>query len=139
MNASPPKVFLADTYENERLFQLSVGNWRNKPQITVVHDGESAIEKLNFFLKEKAIPSLIVLSYNLPRKDALELIEFIRSKLEWMTPIVVVSAALPEATIENIFKYKDTYLISRPVDYMQFKEEIAKLESLITVPSECAS
>ncbi len=76
MNNSPLKIFLADDDEDDReLFNEALNSSFFAYELVTVSNGEKAI---NFFRNNDYVPDLVFLDINMPKKNGIECLKFIR-------------------------------------------------------------
>ena len=120
---SPTDVLLAQ----EALEHAKVLN-----TLHVVSDGVEALEFLRregqYF--QAARPDLILLDLNLPRKDGREVLEEIKNdeRLKRI-PVVVLTTSKAEEDILRAYGLHANCYISKPVDFEQFAQVVAAIET----------
>ena len=102
-----------------------------KNKITVVRDGEEAMELLNREEGEDpdALPDLILLDWNLPRKNGYEVLKELKSNGKFkFIPVIVFTSSEDE---EDVFKAYDigaNCFITKPTDFEQLSNVIKIIE-----------
>lgn len=74
----------------------------------IATDGQEALNKLDLH------PDLLILDIMMPFYSGLEIIEYMRSKLNSSTPIIILSALGQEDTVLQAFKLGATDYITKP-------------------------
>jgi CheY-like chemotaxis protein len=84
-------LLVEDSDADVFLFKKAITHWKNSQRITILRDGEEAID----FLKAPSIkPALIVLDLNLPKKSGFEILVEIKKKTDWTKiPVVVFTGS----------------------------------------------
>ncbi len=99
--------------------------------VTVMRNGEEA---LNFLFKrppfeDRAMPDLIMLDLNIPKKSGLEVIKEIRQGPEIKNlPVIVLTTSDDAKDIETAYKLGANCYITKPVDLNQFINVINCIE-----------
>ena len=77
MNTKPLRIFLADDDEDDReFFSEALDSIRPNCELIMVNNGERAI---NFFKDSDYVPDFIFLDINMPKKNGIECLKFIKS------------------------------------------------------------
>lgn len=91
--------------------------------LDVVKDGESAIETFQE-MEDKAIdtfPDLILLDFNLPRVNGLEILKKLKQSMTLRTiPVVVFSTSSSREDIDSCYSEYANCFITKPVDFDEF-------------------
>jgi CheY-like chemotaxis protein len=77
---------------------------------TIIADGESAIDHLS-----RHRPDIVVLDLNIPRRDGVEVLRFIRNQEELDGVVVVIFSSSPKDAIERKAPQADAH-IQKPFD-----------------------
>lgn len=92
-------------------------------ELDVVKDGESAMEAFNKMEGEPVdtFPDLILLDFNLPRVNGLEILKKLKRSLILRTiPVVVFSTSSSREDIDNCYNEYANCFITKPVDFDEF-------------------
>jgi CheY-like chemotaxis protein len=122
--SSPTRILLIeDNPVDVRMIRFALEEqslW--KTQITVVADGESAIQ---YILETTSEFDLVILDLNLPKRDGTEVLRTIRSTERLASIAVIVLSSLPETVSEGQVKalalHADAYL-RKPVGANEFQQ-----------------
>ncbi len=82
-------------------------------QVTVAHDGPEALDLL---LRPAYQPSLILLDLNIPKLDGQEVLRWMRRKLTFKVPIVILSSSQNRDRISHAYANGANIFIDRPSD-----------------------
>jgi CheY-like chemotaxis protein len=112
-----------------------------KAKVSIARDGEQAIDfllKKNNYSKEKT-PDLVILDINLPRKNGLEVLKFIKSNESLMhIPVIMLTTSSSEKDISNSYKNHANCFIIKPLGLEEFMKAIHEIEnfwfSLVKLP-----
>lgn len=115
-------------------------------QISVVRDGKSAMD----FLKKEGEyhnvdgPDLMLLDLNLPRKNGLEVLQFVKSNSNLMhIPVIILSTSSSERDIDQCYENFANCYITKPVDIENFFKVISTIEnfwlSIVKLPMKNTS
>ncbi|WP_373539665.1 response regulator [Chamaesiphon sp.] len=106
--------------------------------LSVVADG---VEAMNFLHKCAILPDLILLDWNLPRKDGREVLMEIRAdeRLQRI-PVIVLTTSQAEEDIIKAYNLHANCYITKPVDFHQFVHIIQSIEefwfTIVELPPE---
>lgn len=90
--------------------------------ITTAKDGREAMDELNC-----TVPDLIVTDIMMPFYNGLEIIGFVRSKLELKTPIIVLSTVGLEKTVLEAFELGADDFITKPFSPDELSMRVSRL------------
>lgn len=91
--------------------------------LEIVRDGNEAYSFLNFGASDpvKALPDLIFLDLNLPRKSGLEFLEEMRAENRFrLIPVVVLTTSKAEDDIRKSYTHYANSYIVKPIDLNDF-------------------
>ena len=93
-------------------------------QVTVLHDGNKALDWIN----QNTPVDLISLDLMLPRKDGLQLLRHIRAQPAWeKVPILVMSSKSDEATVQAALQAGANVYLTKPIQPDAYLAQIQKL------------
>lgn len=121
------KILLADDDENDRLLFLDALNeLKTKTIIHTVNDGVELMEYLN--KKDIALPQLLFLDLNMPRKNGFECLKEIRAnhRLNDLA-IAIFSTSLSEKDIEETLINGANIYINKPNSFEALKQALSKV------------
>ncbi len=98
--------------------------------ITVVTDGEAALEYLNRTGKHRDAtqPGLILLDLNLPKKDGRQILEEIKSDSALKTiPVVVLTSSDEADDIKHAYEHMASCYVQKPLEFDEFMTVIVRL------------
>ena len=131
MKKNPLIILLADDDESDRLlFEEAFGELTIKSVVHTVNNGMQLMDYLT--KKDAALPHLIFLDLNMPRKNGLECLKEIRDneKLKKI-PVAIYSTSASKNDIEETFRNGANVYIKKPSDFSILKELLAKVISAI--------
>ena len=100
--------------------------------ISTVNNGEKAIQFLEMSspYQDVSLPDLILLDVNLPRKNGLEVLKFIKGseKLKQI-PVIILTTSSSEKDISASYKNYANCYITKPVEIDDFLKTVAKIEN----------
>lgn len=91
--------------------------------LDVAKDGEEALKYLFQIdgYRESAVPDIIFLDLNLPRKNGFEVLQIIKSDQTLKSiPVIVFSTSSSEFDINNSYEHKANCYVTKPVDFDDF-------------------
>jgi CheY-like chemotaxis protein len=102
-------------------------------------DGVEAIEYLEN--KEVALPSVVLLDLNLPKKNGREVLSYIRSRKHLLKiPVIVLTTSSDKRDISACYEMGANSYIQKPVDMHGFIEAIKMLKNywfeIVILPNE---
>jgi DNA-binding response OmpR family regulator len=132
------QILLVEDSPDDVLFtQEAFADAEFEHELHVVRDGEAAME----FLRDpsRALPDLMLLDLNLPRKDGREVLTEVKADAELRElPIVVLTTSSSDEDIMHSYRsYVNSY-IRKPVTFDKFVEAVQAIGrywfSLVTLP-----
>jgi len=136
MDSKPLQIILADDDENDRTnFTDAIEESRIKSVVFTVIDGVALMDYLNN--TATAIPHLIFLDLNMPRKNGLTCLKEIRQseKLKEVA-VAIYSTSSYAKDIEETFKQGANIYIKKPTDFKVLKNVLGKVLSVVYVYRE---
>jgi CheY-like chemotaxis protein len=129
MENGPLKILLADDDESDRLlFKEAFGELKIKTVVHTVNNGMQLMEYLT--KKDAALPHLVFLDLNMPRKNGLECLKEIRSIEKFKEiPIAIYSTSASKNDIEETFRNGANVYIKKPSDFNILKQLLEKVVS----------
>jgi CheY-like chemotaxis protein len=129
MENEPLMILLADDDESDRyLFKEAMGELKIKSVVHTVNNGTQLMDYLN--KKDTALPDLLFLDLNMPRKNGLEcLIEIRNNEKIKNIPIAIYSTSASKNDIEETFRHGANVYIKKPSDFNILKQLLAKVVS----------
>jgi CheY-like chemotaxis protein len=136
-------LLVEDNPGDVNLTRIAIADREIDVNLSVVTDG---VEAMNFLHRKgeyhHAIhPDLILLDWNLPRKDGREVLVEIRAdeKLQRI-PVVVLTTSQAEEDILKAYNLHANCFITKPVDFHQFAQIVRSIEdfwfTIVQLPSE---
>ncbi len=93
-------------------------------QVTVLHDGNAAVE----WIAQNDPVDLISLDLMLPRKDGLQLLHYIRAQPAWeKVPILVMSSKSDESTVQTVLNAGANVYLTKPIQPDAYLAQVQKL------------
>jgi CheY-like chemotaxis protein len=152
INSRPIEILLVEDNPGDvNLTRLALADYRRETlrereinvNLSVVADG---VEAMNFLHRQgeydRAIhPDLILLDWNLPRKDGREVLVEIRAdeRLQRI-PVVVLTTSQAEEDILKAYNLHANCYITKPLDFNQFVRIVQSIEdfwfTIVQLPSE---
>lgn len=124
------KLLLVDDSSNNR---AAISCWLNEEDYEILHaiDGTSAVK-----ITEAFLPDIVLLDYNLPDIDGIEVCQKIRSNTNLpFIPIIMMSSYAPEANVMALEQGVDEF-IAMPVKPTELKSRIKAMLRLKKAVSE---
>ncbi len=97
--------------------------------ITVIDNGDDAIDYLLSAANSRNLPSIIILDLNLPRKSGIEVLAVIKKKpILKLIPIVVLTSSEAERDITESYNLHANSYIAKPVDFDEYFKVLTNIE-----------
>jgi CheY-like chemotaxis protein len=145
-SGAPARILLVeDNLADVRLTQESLKDCTFSNQLYVAKDGEEAIQFLcqegNY--QSVARPHLVLLDLNLPRKNGLEVLAFIKNSPALRgIPVIMLTSSRAERDIVQSYALHCNCYISKPLDLDKFSEVVKAIEgfwfSIVKLPGDAA-
>jgi len=131
-------LLVEDNPGDVNLTRIALTDRKIKVNLSVVADG---VEAMNF-LRDRAVhPDLILLDWNLPRKDGREVLTEIRAdeRLQRI-PVIVLTTSQAQEDILTAYDLHANCYITKPVDFDRFVEIVQRIEdfwfTVVELPPE---
>jgi CheY-like chemotaxis protein len=139
-------LLIEDNLGDIRLIQEVLKESAHKHELNIVTDGEQAI----FYLKKEgkfadaAVPNLIFLDLNLPKKDGREVLAEIKNNEALRSiPVVVFSSSEAEKDIQRSYDLHANCYVVKPFDFNHFSKVIHSIQNfwlnVVKLPGQYAS
>ena len=124
------KIVLADDDEDDRLFfSEAFEELKINTKVSTVNDGVYLMEYLNS--EESALPHVLFLDLNMPRKSGMECLKEIRSNDKFKDiAIAIYSTSSSDEDIENTFVYGANIYIKKPSDFKSLKKILSDVVTI---------
>lgn len=98
--------------------------------LSVIKDGEAAIEYFENNKNSSALPDLILLDINLPKKSGHEVLVFLKaSELLKHIPVIMLTTSSSQKDILLGYKNHVNCYLVKPLDVLNFKDIVSKIET----------
>lgn len=106
--------------------------------VTLVRDGEAALDLLQQSNGQTFKPNLVLLDLNLPNLGGFEVLRAIKTNPQLRSlPVIILTASVLEEDMERAHHLRADAYLSKPFDAEGFHEVVATVEQLLT-PSSAA-
>ena len=136
-------LLVEDNPGDVNLTRIALADGKINVNLSVVADGVEAINFLNRHgeYHQAVFPDLILLDWNLPRKDGRELLLEIKTDERFQRiPIVVLTTSEAEEDIIKAYALHANCYITKPVDFNKFVQIIQSIEdfwfNIVQLPPE---
>jgi len=147
MRNKPIEILLAE--DNPGDARLTVEGFKDakvKNNITVVEDGKEALAYLRHEepYANAALPDLILLDLNMPKKDGREVLAEIKADEKLMRiPVLVFTISNAEKDILEAYNLQASAFITKPIDLEEFLTVVKSLEdfwlTIVKLPQDVSS
>ena len=119
-----------DNPADAELIRDGLSTTNHPVEVTVVHDGASALSFLNEEAKApKRQADLVVLDLNLPGKHGREVLREIRASADLCKiPVVILSSSSADKDIEGTYALGANCYVTKPVGFREFMDVIHRIE-----------
>ncbi len=139
----PSHVLLIEDNEGDILLTTEALEERDlADKITVIRDGKLAIEYLdNLVVKDHhALPDIILLDINLPKKNGHEVLQHIKESFELkQIPVIMLTTSSAEQDILESYKNYANCYITKPTDAEAYNSAMESIENFwmqtVTLPN----
>ena len=131
MNKENINILLADDDKSDcYLFERVLEMITVSTTFNSVHDGEKLMEFLND--KTRALPTVLFLDLNMPRKNGFKCLEEIKLNKKLMQmPVIIFSTSFEQDIADQLYKNGAHFYICKPNDFNHLKEVIYQALQLI--------
>lgn len=124
-------LLIEDNPGDVRLTQEAFKDSKVSLLLHVVTDGAEGINFLNKNSPYEGVdmPDLILLDWNLPKKDGKEVLEFVKNDVELRRiPVIILTTSTAEQDLSKAYSLNANSYINKPVDFDRFFDIIQKIE-----------
>jgi CheY-like chemotaxis protein len=124
-------LLVEDNPGDANLTRIALADREINVHLSVVADG---VEAMNFLhrqgeYQQASPPDLILLDWNLPRKDGREVLVEIRADIRFQRiPVVVLTTSQAEEDILKAYNLHANCYITKPVDFNHFVQIVQSIE-----------
>lgn len=135
MNSPQRRLRILLVEDNEfdiELIREALTHWETQPLLETANDGEKAISFLNGRAAEtrSALPDLILLDLNLPKKSGVEVLRQIKSSRDLAAiPVIVLTTSDREADINQAYGNLATCYLTKPLEFASLVDRIRAVET----------
>ncbi len=126
-------VIAEDDEDDYLLISEALKKAENVGLIHWAKDGEELLSYLdsceNASNAQEKVPSLIILDFNMPKKDGREALEEIKAHpIRKNIPVIVLSTSQAESDIQQAYQLGANSFIQKPFKYIDFKSTIEVIQ-----------
>ena len=127
-------LLVEDNADHVELIMEALQNGGLMNQITVVHDGEEALDYIyrrgKYLALDPPEPDFIILDIKLPIKDGFEVLREIKKNTRLKTiPIVLLTTSGTESEIEKGYKLGANSFVIKPLNFKEFTEKVKDIQT----------
>lgn len=131
-------LLVEDNPGDVNLTRIALAEREIRVNLSVVADG---VEAMNFLHNHAVHPDLILLDWNLPRKDGGEvLIEIRADERLQRIPVIVLTTSQAQEDILRAYDLHANCYITKPVEFGRFVEVVQSIEdfwfTIVELPSQ---
>lgn len=125
-------LLVEDSKSDAFLFQRAVKNMKIKPSISIVQDGEDALEYLlakgKYSNLDRRLPKVIFMDLKLPKVSGLEVIEKIKQYPETAKiPIVILTSSNEERDLDKAYELGVNSYLVKPIQMDYYNKLISEV------------
>lgn len=136
-------LLVEDNPADVRLIQEALKEGQIRNHLSVAADGEEALDFLYMRGTYAAAPrpDIILLDFNLPKKDGREVLEIVKHDPRLRrTPVIVMTTSHLERDVFNAYDNHANAFINKPLDFEHFIKVVASIEGfwfdIVRLPRE---
>jgi len=123
---TPWMLLVEDNPRDAEITQRALGCREDTTRLTVVGDGERALELLEDAAQADGLPMLVLLDLNLPRINGIEVLERIRARAELRRlPVVILTTSKRDEDVARCYDLGVNTYITKPIRVEQFLAAMA--------------
>jgi CheY-like chemotaxis protein len=108
-------------------------------KVTVIRNGEEAINFFKGLNKKEHHPDLVLLDINLPKISGHEVLTYLKNDDTFKSiPVIMLTTSSSEQDIELSYKHYVNCYITKPIDVSDFMKAISKIEdfwiNIVSIP-----
>lgn len=92
--------------------------------VVVLQDGQKAIDYIEGLDETSKVPDVIFLDLKLPKKNGLDVLDFLRNEKKTKIPVVILTSSVEESDLITAYTLGANSYIRKPVDFLQFIDNI---------------
>lgn len=124
-------LLVEDSEIDAELIREACSYWECPPALSVVSDGELALNYLRDAAERSRRPDLVLLDLNLPKKNGFEVLREIRqSDSLTRTPVIVLSTSERERDVNAAYELHANCYLSKPLEFEAYIQMMKALENL---------
>ena len=123
---TPKKVLIAEDDEDDQtLFYYYLQNRKDIVLLPMTENGVELIEALTRITNTDDLPDLIILDQNMPKKNGLQTLQFLKSRSTYKKiPVMVCSTYLDQSLINSCTTCGASAVITKPVTQEGYNDMI---------------
>ncbi|MDR6781940.1 CheY-like chemotaxis protein [Pedobacter africanus] len=108
-------------------------------RVTVIQDGDQAIDFFEKSPDKDLLPDLVLLDVNLPKKSGHEVLQYLKNSNKYKhIPIIMLTTSSSEMDIMQSYKNHANCYITKPIEVSDFMTAVTKIEdfwiNIVTIP-----
>lgn len=120
-----PIILIEDNQQDELLTLRALEQNKIANEIIVLRDGDEAIQ---FFKTMTIEPHVVLLDLKLPKRDGIEVLEFLRGQPKTKNiPVVILTTSNEEVDIVRSYNKGANSYVRKPVDFNEFTAAVKNL------------
>lgn len=127
-----PIVLVEDSSQDIELTLAALTKARLANEVIILRDGEEALEYLcckgKHELRDKGNPALVLLDIKLPKVDGLEVLQFLKTSLDYKSiPVVMLTSSQEEPDLAKSYELGANGYVVKPVRFPDFVKAVQDL------------
>lgn len=122
-------LVVEDSPADVRLIREALKNATIPVQITVAHDGVEAMQYLHDSEQTAALPDLMLLDLNLPRKNGREVLAEVKTSPQLkQIPVLVMTSSRSDDDVNQAYALNANCYIAKPYDFHEYLDVVHSIE-----------
>jgi chemotaxis family two-component system response regulator Rcp1 len=140
----PQVVVIEDNPADVTLIKTALREHLSESSVTVVTDGEEAVQLLGFMGRLRSEPDLVLLDLNLPKRDGYQVLEFLRANPQLRTtPVAIFTSSDRQVDVDKAYSMGADCYVLKGHDLESFARNVGAICSFwssagATVPAPVA-
>ena len=131
MKKSRPYILLIDDDEDD-LYMFSSEMEKKGIKVKAFESPASALTYLTYMLRRKKLPALIIIDYNMPKKNGLQVLVLIKGNAETKDiPVVIYSNHVSDVLNQQLLKSGALHCVDKSWDTLEFETHIQGFKDMV--------
>jgi CheY-like chemotaxis protein len=130
---APKKVLLAeDDLDDQQLFYDFLNHRTDIQLLPMVEDGEAVFHTLNMIDHKDALPQIIVLDHNMPKRNGFQTLELLKATPRYQhIPVMIYSTYIDQRLTDACYKKGASTVMTKPITKEDYNKMVEVFLSFI--------